>query len=150
MTNKMGLEEAESEDSHKMERTNMTDVMEGGFIKKKGGELNTIPEMPCDKVTARMNVREGYSLVHPSKTTTVQRQGDSTEEDRDINSHHLQSKSNSCHSDPELGGFGPQYFQSTMDMLLYDAVLATQAAKEFSPPWRNDACLGFNPCPCQI
>nr|CAD7197743.1 unnamed protein product [Timema douglasi] len=48
------------------------------------------------------------------------------------------------------GGFGPQYFQSTMDMLLYDAVLATQAAKEFSPPWRNDACLGFNPCPCQI
>nr|CAD7571661.1 unnamed protein product [Timema californicum] len=54
------------------------------------------------------------------------------------------------HTATKAGGFGPQYFQSTMDMLLYDAVLATQAAKEFSPPWRNDACLGFNPCPCQI
>nr|CAD7590264.1 unnamed protein product [Timema genevievae] len=47
------------------------------------------------------------------------------------------------HAATKAGGFGPQYFQSTMDMLLYDAVLATQAAKEFSPPWRNDAC-GFS------
>nr|CAD7445966.1 unnamed protein product [Timema bartmani] len=152
MTNKMGLEEAESEDSHKMENIRPVKTENCSCIWRslsRSLRINPIENAACLRVLAaneRDPIKPSHGLRNKDRRVLYclclgrlrfEPRLDVLSHSRYITLTHA-------------GGFGPQYFQSTMDMLLYDAVLATQAAKEFSPPWRNDACLGFNPCPCQI